>query len=179
MRKKLIVFVVLLAGFAAGGYSLYGDDFAKEMIQRYGGQALGVEVRVESARLSLASFSLEVRNIRVADPVDPKKDFFTAGENRASVDLGALLEGRFVLNSFVVKNAALRLVRGPDGRLNVEHFAPGGEPAADQDKAAEGQPAAGEGGESVLVKTAMEQDWVTRFRELLEQYQERQQDQAE
>ncbi len=84
-------------------------------------QALGRPVRFTSMVVRLFPLpAIELRGLEVAeDPRFGKIPFVTLERGRLRLRLSPLLQGRVEFSGLLLKRPLIRLVEGPDGRLNV------------------------------------------------------------
>lgn len=149
MRRLLQILAVLalLVVLALGGAILYLDRIAKEVVERSGRYALGVDVSVDGVSIGLLSGALRVRGLEIANPPGFEGPHFWS-LRKASLDVepASLRRERVRVSRFAIEGVALRLER--QGRRtnagvlleNLRRFESGepADPQAPPEPAAEG-----------------------------------------
>lgn len=93
--------------------------------------ANGATVDLESAELDLASGSLQLTGLAMADPNDLARDLFAARGLEARLDTGALLRRRFVVDQLRASGAAAGSPRSTPGELVTRAPEPEPEPPSE------------------------------------------------
>lgn len=108
------VVLLVIASFAAG-------PIARGRVEKAATERLGVPVTLESLSVGLFSGSASLGALTVAQPEGfGDGPLFRLGGLDANVSLSALLGGRVEVTEVTVREPAVKLVRGADGRLNYQ-----------------------------------------------------------
>ena len=117
IRTSGVIVCVVVVLLAAGLQLLLVDLFLTDAL-RFGMEAaVGAEVNVEKADLSLTSSRLTVTGLQVTDPEKPTHNLFAAGELCGDISVLGLLTKRVVLDELTVAGAVTDAKRPAPGKV--------------------------------------------------------------
>lgn len=142
MKLLLRLFFLLLALAVAGW--LWAGHLVRVAVERGGTRALGVETRLESAKLGLFAGTLDLAGLRVANPPGFRREhFLTLERGEVEVALGSLASERIEAPRLLLEGVELDLERRDDasnyGTIleSLERFqGEGDEPSAGEEEEA-------------------------------------------
>jgi hypothetical protein len=142
---RLVLGLVLVLALLGLGAILFVDSLAEQAVERGGTQALGVETRLESASIGIASGRFGLDGLAIANPPGfERPDFFALRAARLELPLMRLLDPRITIPALELEGIAVDLERTSKGTNygvildNLSRFENGaGEPSG-EGKAAEG-----------------------------------------
>jgi uncharacterized protein (TIGR03545 family) len=112
----LAVFCALIALVAVTWY-LVAPTLIKNTIQDVATEALGAKVEVANVELSLFPVSIAVNQLKATDPDQPMQNIFESESIKFSVDAGALLWRKIVIDELVFSGIKTATKRETSGAL--------------------------------------------------------------
>jgi uncharacterized protein (TIGR03545 family) len=116
IRWKGLAKVALVLSIFAGGYLLFFDKIITSTLVSVLETAADAKVNIKKTKLRFSPFGLRIEGLRIADADDPMKNLFQTGIISASMDLGYLLEGKYVVNQVQVTGLEFGTNRKTSGK---------------------------------------------------------------
>ena len=133
---KLIAAVIVIAVLAVIGVFVYIDSIAKAGVEAGGTYALGVETTLDGMDVGVLSGSVEMDELKVANPSGfDTPHFLRLGNGRIDVSLGSLMEDKVVVPELVLSGISMNL-ENKGGTANYKAILDGMKKAESKDKAA-------------------------------------------
>jgi hypothetical protein len=113
---RVAVGLALALVLASAGMLLLVDALVEQAIEHGGTQALGVETRLASASIGLASGRFELEELAIANPPGfERPDFLTLRSAQLELPLQRLLEPRVTIPALELEGIAIDIERGARG----------------------------------------------------------------
>jgi len=120
IRRGMLIGLPALYGVCYLLAALIVPFFAGSIATSTASWVAGTEVAVDRSSFSLFTGALILEGFSVQDPKRPTENLLEIGEATLDVGLVRLLEKRVVFNRLAIAEAALHVVREPDGTLNID-----------------------------------------------------------
>ena len=117
LRKGGVILVVLLVGLIAVGEYMLSGPMLGEAFEDAMGQAIGAEVNVEKANLSLTDGSLRIEGLQVTDPKNPANNLVAAKTLVGNLSITDLLARRFVMDRIEISDVQVDSPRKTPGEV--------------------------------------------------------------
>ena len=101
--KGIIPFTLLLAVLGLA-WLIFGDRIVEQTTEEASTEFLGAHVELEGVRIDESRASITVRELRVADPLDPMRNLFETGAVAIRLDPVPLLERKLVIRHLAFEN---------------------------------------------------------------------------
>lgn len=116
----LLVLVLLVAG-----WSLFGGRIIRATLTEAGTKALGAQLDIDRVDLGIASTTLAIHGIALADPFDPGRNLFEIRQLRVELEPRPLLEKKLVIRRLTVADVRTGTRRAvPAAPVSGGGFAP-------------------------------------------------------
>lgn len=138
--KGLAAFVFLIIAFGIF-WLLFADAIVRNLIQKYGTQAVGARVEVGAADLSLFPLGLKLEHLRVTDPDAPMKNAVEIRQISLGVEPFNLLRRKVIVREMTVDGVQLGTPRETSGALKGKR-----KPGKTKEAGKEGETAGGVNG---------------------------------
>ena len=125
MKKllKILVGVVIVIAVLLIGLQIFLNRGLNPVVQKalpQVSESLGLDVAVENVSINLFGGSLEVENVKLANPQGFREPaVFALDSTTLDVSLRALLDGIIQVSDASVKNAKITIVRNAEGAVNL------------------------------------------------------------
>jgi uncharacterized protein (TIGR03545 family) len=96
---------------------LFADAVVKYSIERYGTQAVGAKVEIDSADLSLFPAGLKLIGLQITDPEEPMKNAIEAARISMALDSGMLLRRKVIISEMSLDGVQLNTARKISGAI--------------------------------------------------------------
>ncbi len=113
--RVLVALVVLVAGAAFALRMVFTEERLRAELENAGTKALGTDVTLESAKLSLLPPSVVLGGLRVAGVAEGDPPLLTLAHGRARLELGPLFGGRVVVSRLRFESPHVALRRDVNG----------------------------------------------------------------
>lgn len=113
---RLVLGLVLVPVLLGLGAIVFVDSLARQAIERGGTHALGVETRLQSASIGIASGRFGLEGLAIANPPGfERPDFFALRSGRLELPLKRLLDPRITIPALELEGIAIDLERNSKG----------------------------------------------------------------
>lgn len=124
-RWQGIIPIALLVALLAAGFSLFGARLLRATLEEAGSDALGTQLDITALRLGLATTTVQLEGIALADPFDRNRNLFEIGTVRVELEPRPLLEKKVVIRRLAVSNVRTGTRRAtPAAAVTGGGFAP-------------------------------------------------------
>ena len=134
-RKAGVVLCAVLIALAVVGQIVLTDLFFEDALRGGLAAAVGAEVNIERADLSLFGEGLEIEGLQITDPGKPTHNLFQAKRLAGDVSVSGLLTKRLIVNRLVIDDAQTDAKRAAPGEVFEKEPRP--EPEAPDDALSE------------------------------------------
>jgi uncharacterized protein (TIGR03545 family) len=117
LRLEAIIPIAIIIGLSSLYFKLFFDSNLATGLEYAGTMVHGAEVNIEDIDTSILGASISIKNIQVTDKEDPKFNMFQIEEVSSKLVWDALLRGKFVVDSSVIKNIAFKSLRKKPGKI--------------------------------------------------------------
>ena len=114
--QGLIGFAVIVGLFVALGYLITGP-YLKYAIEKYGTEAVGAKVELQSARLSIEPIGFQLKKFQMTNADKPMSNLMEFERAEASVDFIKLLMGQVVINEVALEGMQFNTPREKSGAI--------------------------------------------------------------
>ena len=134
-----LILIILIAAFLVCVMTRL-DAIVKAAIEKYGSQAAGTAVRVESVKIRLREGSGAIRGLTLANPEGFKGPYaFSLGESGVGIDIRSLTEEVKIINEILVRTPEIFVEINSANVVNMNVIRKNLEKAAPQKKSASGK----------------------------------------
>jgi uncharacterized protein (TIGR03545 family) len=103
---------------------LFADAMVKYSIERYGTQAVGAKVELDSADLSLFPAGLKLIGLQITDPEEPMKNAIEAARISMALDTAMLLRRKLIISEMSLDGVQLNTPRKTSGAIKQKSTGP-------------------------------------------------------
>lgn len=117
MRRKGVIFLVILIGIFVGLSFILTDKWAENLIEKLGSRAVGAKVEIDGLDIDLFSSRTKWDSLQITDPQNTLQNILATGPSDLDFNFLPLLSKKVIIETIKVTNAESGTSRSTDGKL--------------------------------------------------------------
>ncbi|GAB4377677.1 MAG: hypothetical protein Kow0042_25780 [Calditrichia bacterium] len=117
MRKKGILFLLILFILIVGITLIFTDRFLENQMESLGSSAVGAKVEFDGVDFSLTTLHMKWDRLQVTDPKDTWRNLFETGRVDFDLELIPLFSKKFIIENIRIDSLRFNSKRETDGKL--------------------------------------------------------------